>query len=120
MRKTALFIFFIFTTVSCEHRGETILDYTGDYRYFSGIGEFFDCKSRTKYFLSSAGVSAELETQYLALGINETEDVYATLRGYVKEETQIEGVDPITVFVPTEIISLDQTRGCEKGRREGQ
>ncbi len=120
MIKVPFIIFLVLASTSCEHRGETILDYTGDYRYYSGIGEFFDCKDQIKYFLADAGVSSELETQYLALDVKEKEDVYVTLKGYVKEETQIEGVDPITVFVPTEILNLDQTRGCERSKREGQ
>jgi len=119
MNKIGLFILFALGISSCEHSGETIIEYQGDYRFVAGIGEFFDCKSRIKYFLADAGISTELEKQYLELAVPNEEDVYAILKGYLKEETQIEGVDPITVFVPTKVISLDPTRGCEKPKRQG-
>ncbi len=86
---------------------------------YAGIAEFFDCDERVKYFVAQSGVHSELAEKYTALGVPEKDDVYIKVEGYLKKETQMEGIDPITVFVPTKFISFDQTRGCEKGMQQG-
>ncbi len=109
----------IFVSCDTQHSGYTSKEYTGDYRVYAGIAEFFDCDERVKYFVAQSGVHSELAEKYTALGVPEKDDVYIKVEGYLKEEAQMEGVDPITVFVPTKFISFDQTRGCEMGRQQG-
>jgi hypothetical protein len=107
--------------VSCDmqHSGRTISEYSGDYRVYAGIAEFFDCDEEVKYFVAKSGVHSELSEKYAALGVPEKEDVYIKVEGYLKKEAQMEGIDPMTVFVPTKFISFDQTRGCEMARQQG-
>lgn len=108
-----------FTSCDMQHSGADIKAYSGDYRVYAGIGEFFDCNEQVKYFVAESGVYSELAEEYSALGLPEKEDVYTKVEGYLKQETQMEGIDPITVFVPTKVVSFDQTRGCQKGRQQG-
>ena len=118
LKNISKFIFFLILSlslVSCDHWGEDVRGYTGDYRYYAGISEFFECKERVKYYVADMGIAAELEKEYLALGLAKKEDVYTKVEGYFKEEVQMEGIDSIMVFVPTKLISFDQERGCEKG-----
>ncbi|MCK5809928.1 MAG: hypothetical protein KAH00_02505 [Cocleimonas sp.] len=102
---------------SCSQYEST--PFTGDYSYYSGIGEFFDCKTSVKYYLGKQGVSEELKEKYLALKLNEKDDVYLKVEGYLMQESAEETLIPSTVFVATEFISFDTSRGCEVGRREG-
>ncbi|MEA3302845.1 MAG: hypothetical protein U9Q75_06185 [Pseudomonadota bacterium] len=106
---------------SCDmqHSGYTSKEYSGDYRVYAGIAEFFDCDEQMKYYVSETGVHAELAEKYAALGMPEKDDVYIKVEGYLKKESQMDGIDPITVFVPTKFISFDKTRGCEMGRQQG-
>ena len=106
---------------SCDmqHSGYTSKEYTGDYRVYANIAEFFDCDERVKYYVAESGVHSELAEKYAALGVPEKEDVYIKVEGYLKKESQMEGIDPITVFVPTKFISFDNTRGCQVVRQEG-
>ena len=106
---------------SCDmqHSGYTSKEYTGDYRDYANIAEFFDCDERVKYYVAESGVHSELAEKYAALGVPEKEDVYIKVEGYLKKESQMEGIDPITVFVPTKFISFDNTRGCQVVRQEG-
>jgi hypothetical protein len=108
-----------FASCDMQHSGYTIKEYTGDYRVYAGIAEFFDCDERVKYFVAKSGVHSELAEKYAALGVPEKEDVYIKVEGYLKKESQMEGIDPITVFVPTKFISFDQTRGCEMSKQQG-
>ncbi|MEN8213807.1 MAG: hypothetical protein ABFR19_05525 [Pseudomonadota bacterium] len=108
------------TACDREHSGREIIEYSGDYRVFAGIGEFFDCGEQINYYVAKSGIHAELAAKYSALGLPEKEDVYTKVEGYLKEEPQMEGIDPITLFVPTKFISFDQTRGCQRGRKKGQ
>jgi len=114
----ALFPLFL-ASCDTQHSGYTIKEYTGDYRVYAGIAEFFDCEEQVKYFVAKSGIHSELAEKYATLGLPEKEDVYAKVEGYLKQEAQMEGIDPITVFVPTKFISFDQTRGCEIGRQQG-
>lgn len=109
----------LFTACDTQHSGRTIKEYSGDYRVYAGIAEFFDCNEQVKYYVAQTGIYSELAEKYAALGLPEKEDVYTKVEGYLKKEPQIEGVDPITVFVATRFISFDQTRGCERGRLQG-
>jgi uncharacterized lipoprotein NlpE involved in copper resistance len=93
--------------------------FTGDYRYYAGISEFFDCKTGVKYYLGKNGINKELEKEYLALKIEEKDDAYLKVEGYLMEESAEEHLIPATVFVPTNFLSFDTSRGCEHGRREG-
>ena len=108
-----------FTSCDMQHSGYTSKEYTGDYRVYAGIAEFFDCYDRVKYYVAESGVYSELAEKYAALGMPEKEDAYIKVEGYLKKESQMEGIDPITVFVPTKFISFDPTRGCEMGRQVG-
>jgi len=104
---------------SCEHSGEEVVKFTGEYRYYSGIAEFFDCKSRVKYYVAKAGIDTDLQETYLALGMEEKDDVYIQINGYLKEEALMEGIDPATVFVPVKLLKVDKSRGCERGVMQG-
>lgn len=102
-----------------EHSGHTVSEYTGDYRYYAGIAEFFDCKESVKYYVADAGIHADLQEKYLKLGIKDKDDIFIKVTGYLKEEKKIEGIDPSLVFVPVKFISLDKDRGCKRGMMEG-
>lgn len=92
----------------------------GDYRYYAGISEFFDCKTKVKYYLAKDGITEELEEKFLALKLKEKDDdVYLKVEGYLIEESAEESLVPAMVFVPTDFISFDTSRGCEIGRRKG-
>ena len=110
---------FYFSACDMQHSGYTSKEYSGDYRAYAGIAEFFDCNEQVKYFVAESGVHSELVEKYAALGVPEKEDIYIKVEGYLKKEPQMEGIDPITVFVATKFISFDQTRGCEMGRQQG-
>lgn len=123
MKKILLGTFFTFIAVtlsSCgEHGDYDVIRYSGEYRYYKGIAEFFDCKSRVKYYVAKAGIDTDLQETYLKLGMEEKDDVYIQLKGYLKEEEMMEGINPSTVFVPVELLKVDKTRGCERGLRQG-
>jgi uncharacterized lipoprotein NlpE involved in copper resistance len=102
---------------SCSEYESTA--FTGDYRYYSGIGEFFDCKTGVKYYLGKQGVSEDLKEKYLALKLNEKDDAYLKVEGYLMEESAEDTLIPSTIFVATDFISFDTSRGCEVGRRVG-
>ena len=120
MRKIIQISLTTFLLVSCgEHSGQNIINFTGEYRYYSGIAEFFDCKGRVKYYVANAGINTDLQEKYIKLGMEEKDDVYIQLKGYLKEEKQMEGIDPATVFVPVKFISFDTARGCERGIMQG-
>lgn len=108
-----------FTACGLQYLGEDIKEYQGDYRDFRGIGEFFDCDEGINYYVAKSGIHTELAEKYAALGLSEKEDVYTRVEGYLTKELQMDGIDPITVFVPTKFISFDSTRGCQKDRRIG-
>ena len=114
-----LFLPLLFTSCDSQHSGHTSREFSGDYRVYAEIAEFFDCETQLTYFVAESGVHGELAEKYAALGVPEKDDVYIKVEGYLKKETQMEGIDPITVFVPTKFISFDQTRGCEMVRQEG-
>jgi len=108
--------------VSCDsqHSGYISTEYTGDYRVYAGIAEFFDCEEEVKYYVADLGVYSELAEKYAALGLPDKEDAYLKVEGYLKKEAQqIDGVEPIKVFVPTKFIGFDETRGCRKGKQVG-
>ncbi|MCK5918791.1 MAG: hypothetical protein KAG34_10205 [Cocleimonas sp.] len=102
---------------SCSQYESTV--FAGDYRYYSGIGEFFDCKTGVKYYLGKQGVNKELKEKYLALKLDEKDDVYLNVEGYLMEESPEDTLIPSTIFIATEFISFDTSRGCEVGRRVG-
>ncbi len=106
---------------SCgEHDDYDISRFTGEYRYHAGIAEFFDCKSRIKYYVAKSGIDTDLQETYSKLGLEEKDDVYIQLTGYLKEEEMMEGINPSTVFVPVELLKVDKSRGCERGIRQGE
>jgi uncharacterized lipoprotein NlpE involved in copper resistance len=102
---------------SCSQYESTA--FTGDYRYYAGIGEFFDCQSGIKYYLGKQGISEELKKKYLALKLKEKDDAYLKVEGYLMQESAEDNLIPATIFVATEFISFDTSRGCDVGRREG-
>lgn len=103
--------------VSCSEYESTA--FAGDYRYYSGIGEFFDCKTGVKYYLGKQGISEDLKERYLALKLNEKDDAYLKVEGYLMEESAEDTLIPSTIFIATDFISFDASRGCEVGRRVG-
>ena len=107
--------------ISCgEHSGQNIIKYTGEYRYYHGIAEFFVCKERVKYYISEVGVGTDLQEAYLEQGVAEDDDIYMQVTGYfMEEEQQMEGIDPATLFVPVELLKVDKDRGCERAIRQG-
>lgn len=118
---SAVFLSTLMLTSCGEHSDYDVINFTGEYRYYSGIAEFFDCKSRIKYYVARAGADKDLEKAYLKLGMDEKDDVFIKVKGYLKEEkAEMDGINPATVFVPVEIVSLDKKRGCERGIRQGQ
>ena len=120
-RLILVFIVAIFLTSCGEHSGQTISEFSGDYRFYSGIGEFFDCNKKKKFYVANAGISSKLQETYLNLQIRPKEDVYIKIKGYLKEEVpQIEGINPELVFVPVKLISVDENRGCTYLIREGE
>ena len=120
-RLILVFIVAIFLTSCGEHSGQTISEFSGDYRFYSGIGEFFDCNKKKKFYVANAGISSKLQETYLNLQIRPKEDVYIKIKGYLKEEVpQIEGIHPKLVFVPVKLISVDENRGCTYPIREGE
>ncbi|MFK5894872.1 MAG: hypothetical protein QM504_16760 [Pseudomonadota bacterium] len=93
--------------------------YTGNFRYYAGIAEFFDCKTQKKHYLGQGELTDDLIKAYKKLNLRSKDDVYIRVEGYYQEEEQMEGVDPIDVFVPTKIIQLDTTRSCKRPYRRG-
>ena len=119
MMKTIFKLLIPILIVSCEHSDYDITKFTGDYRYYAGIAEFFDCDSQMKYYLANTGISDELEALHSTLDIEEKDDVYIEVDGYFKEEQQIDGIDPVMVFVPVKLLKHDISRGCKRGYRHG-
>jgi hypothetical protein len=101
-----------------QHFGEDVKEHSGDYRFYAGIGEFFDCDDQVKYIVAKSGIHSRLADKYAALGVAEKEDVYTKVEGYLKQEARMEGLDPMTVFVPTKFISFDESRGCNMMKKK--
>jgi len=118
LRIIAVSLLALLTTACDEHRGQNISEFKGEYRYYKGIAEFFDCKSAKKYYLAKSGIHTELQSFYEKLNIKD-HDVYIRVKGYLKEEEQMEGIDPIMKFVPVELIDHDTKRGCQRGTMQG-
>ncbi len=116
---TLLAISFVVLSSCNEHDDYDITRFNGEYRYYKGIAEFFDCKSRVKYYVAEAGIDSDLEKAYLKLDMEEKDDVFIQLKGYLKEEKMMEGIYPSTVFVPVKLLKIDKSRGCERGLRQG-
>jgi uncharacterized lipoprotein NlpE involved in copper resistance len=108
---------FMLTLTSCSQHESSI--FTGDYRYYAGISEFFDCQTKIKYYLGSQGIKKQLEEKYQALKLKEKEDVYLKVEGYFIQESAEENLIPGTIFIPTHIINFDTSRGCEIKNRQG-
>ena len=105
---------------ACEHSGYDVHEYSGDYRYYSGIAEFFDCDSAVKYYVADAGIYSELQELYTELELKQNDDVYLQVKGYTKEEKQMDGIDPALVFVPVKLLSYGIDRGCSRAHRQGR
>ena len=115
-----LFVFFITTLIiSCEHSGYNVTEFTGDYRYYAGISEFFDCKTQVKYYVADAGIATQLQDLYQKLDLKRKEDIFIQVEGYLKEEKQLDGIAPTDVFVPVKLLSHDVNRGCDRPIRRG-
>jgi len=107
---------------SCgEHSGEDITKFSGEYRYYSGIAEFFTCKDRVKHYVGDAGIATELQEVYLKQGVGEDDDIYMQVTGYFKEEeVKVEGIAPTIVFIPVELLKVDKNAGCERVIQQGK
>ncbi|MCK5895252.1 MAG: hypothetical protein KAG20_00520 [Cocleimonas sp.] len=117
IKNSLLSCLFLLSLASCSQQESTV--FTGDYRYYAGISEFFDCKTKVKYYLGKQGIKKALEEKYLALTLNEKEDVYLNVEGYLIQESATESLIPATIFVATKFIRFDTSRGCEIGSRQG-
>jgi uncharacterized lipoprotein NlpE involved in copper resistance len=115
--KNRLAYFCLLSLTACSHYESTV--FSGDYRYYAGISEFFDCKTKVKYYLGKQGIKKVLEEKYRALALNEKEDVYLKVEGYLQQESATENLIPATVFIATKFIHFDTSRGCEIGSRQG-
>ncbi len=102
-----------------QHQGRIIENFQGDYRYASGIGEFFDCKSRVRYYVHDSSANRVLIREFQKLGLRRGEDAYVRVKGYLMEAPQMDGVDPVEEFVPVEFIGIDPARGCKQEARQG-
>ena len=100
---------------SCfEHSDYDVTEHTVDYRFSGGIAELFDCDLRQRYFLAKTGVHKELESRYLALKLARNDDIFLHVMGYIKKDPiMLEGVEPVDIFVVTELLSVDSSRGCQ-------
>jgi len=105
---------------SCEHSGYDVHEHSGDYRYYAGIAEFFDCDEAVKYYVADAGIYTELQQLYTELSLKQNDDIYIQVKGYTREEKQMEGIDPALVFVPVKLLSYDVDRGCNQKIRKGR
>jgi len=99
---------------------ENIQRFSGDFRYYRGIAEFFDCKELHKYYLHENDMYDELLEKFAALGLDKKEDAYLRVKGYWLEEEQMDGVDPLELLAVTEIIEFDASRSCQRRRWQGQ
>ncbi|MEE9446967.1 MAG: hypothetical protein V3V09_03355 [Arenicellales bacterium] len=106
-------------TACSEHRGENITQFTGDYRYKTGIGEFFDCASAKKYYVINTAEHQKIIKQYLALNILQNNDVYIRVKGYFKEVIQLDGIDPSIEFAPVKLQTINADRGCSQQGKHG-
>lgn len=108
--------------LSCdtEHKGYTISAFTGEYRFYKNIAEFFDCDEGIKYFVAKKGVYSELQEAYLKMKLIDGDDAYIKVDGYLKKQVLMQDIDSIDVFVATKLHFIDSLRGCQKNRRIGQ
>ncbi|HIO93329.1 MAG TPA: hypothetical protein EYG68_10880 [Leucothrix mucor] len=122
MKKTLLYSLLALMLSSCgEHSDYDITKFTGEFRFYKGIGELFECKSRVKYYIADAGISTDLQEAYEELGLAEKDDAYIHIKGYLRDDDDpMEGITPEIVFVPVEIIKLDKNRGCERVIQQGR
>lgn len=98
---------------------ENIQRISGDFRYYRGIAEFFDCKQRHRFYLVENDMYGELLEKFAALKLDPKEDAYVRVKGYWVEEEQMEGVDPLELLAVTEIVEFDASRSCKRTYREG-
>ena len=119
MKKVFLLSIILLTACSQEPPPENIQRYSGDFRYYRGIAEFFDCKERRRYYLHENALYGELLEKFAALGLDEKEDAYVRVKGYWLEEEQMDGVDPFELQAVTEIVEFDASRSCQRRHRVG-
>ncbi len=121
MRRLLLIGITALLLISCDHRGEDVTKFNGDYRYYKGIAEFFDCKARVKYYVGDFGIYKDLQQEYSEQGVSTDDDVYMQVSGYLKEEeVLVEGVNPTIIFVPVKLLKIDKNRGCERAIQHGK
>ena len=116
---SAILFTFLITACTTTTVKEQISRFKGNFRYFAGIAEFYDCKTKQKYYLSEDGVYDELIKGYQDLNLKPKDDVYIRAEGFYREQEQEFGIDPIDVFVITKIIKFDTSRSCKKPYRVG-
>ena len=119
MKIYTLLLAILLTGCTMQHRTTENHRYTGDFRYYAGIAEFFDCKQKKRFYLSSQGLHDEVISSFQALKLTEKEDAFLKVEGYYTEEEQMDGVDPLELLVVTRIDQLDPSRSCDRRRREG-
>ncbi len=121
MQKILIYCLLAFFLVACdnEHKGYIITPFTGDYRYHNGIAEFFDCHERKRYYVAPLGIDKEVAEAYLALKLEDNDDAYISVEGYMRPEELMDGIATVDVFVITKLLTIDATRGCQKSERVG-
>ncbi|MCK5726360.1 MAG: hypothetical protein KAH22_06010 [Thiotrichaceae bacterium] len=112
LQASLLLLFSIMMTACSEHSDFDVTEHTVDFRFSGGIAELYDCDLRQRYFLVKTGAYDELLSEYAKLKLPRNDDAFLHVMGYVKKENIIEGIDPVDVFVVTELLSVDTTRGC--------
>ncbi len=105
--------------ISCSSPDQPSQRYKGNFRYYAGIAEFFDCKTQEKHYVARDGIYNDLIEAYQNLNLKAKDDVYIRAEGFYQEEEQIDGVDPLEVFIVTKIIEFDTTRSCKRPYRQG-
>ena len=105
--------------ISCSPPDQPSQRYKGNFRSYAGIAEFFDCNTHKKHYVAKDGIYNELIEGYNDLNLKARDDVYIRAEGFYREEEQIEGVDPLEVFVVTKITEFDTSRSCKRPYRGG-
>lgn len=108
-----LFLLLVSMLSCSEHANYDVTEHTVDYRVSGGIAELYDCALRKRYFVEKIAAYDDLKLRYLALKLKRNDDAFLHVMGYVKKGQMIEGVDPVDVFVATELLSIDPSRGCQ-------
>ena len=119
MKKVSLLLVMLLSACSQGQPPENIQRFSGDFRFYRGIAEFFDCKDLSLHYLHENEMYAELLEKFSALKLDPKEDAYLRAKGYWVEEEQMDGVDPLELLAVTEIVEFDASRSCKRTYKAG-